>query len=229
MSARTATTATSRTIHRARRFSRPFLVLTVLGASLLLWWTLAGYSILPTPLRLPDTQRYGTVPADVELPVTDADRAEHQVPADQPRLLTIPRLGVSARVLALGLDAKNDIEAPPRIADVGWYRDSAWPGGSGASFFDGHVSGPTQPGVFKKLHELRDGDAVVIERGDGRQLRYRVTATEQRSATDIDMTELLAGKDDNSSSLVLMTCAGPFDPAAEQYERRVIVRAELSQ
>lgn len=142
-----------------------------------------------------------------------------------PRLLSIPRLGVAARVLPVGLDASGDVGAPVSIFDVGWYRQSVLPGTPGVVFIDGHVSGATKPGVFKHLGELAVGDGIELEVGDGRRFHYVVELRETKRSQDISMRDLLHSEPPGSERLILMTCGGAFDKARDEFVSRVIVQA----
>ena len=161
----------------------------------------------------------------VEQPIPPADKASYDVPADHPRLLSIPKLAVSARILPVNKTRAGSIDAPASIHDAGWYTKSALPGHTGVMFVDGHVSGPTQPGIFKHLTSLIAGDSVVIERGDHTQISYTVQRIESRPVNQIAMSQLLDGDDTDPPSLILMTCGGRFDHTSQQYSNRIIVFA----
>jgi len=162
----------------------------------------------------------------VETPVSASQRTAHKVAPNQPRYLTIDKFDVRARVLSVGASADRTIGAPKSIHDVGWYRGSAKPGQAGVMFLDGHVSGPTQPGVFKQIGSLKNGDKIGIERGDGIKFRYVVTSVKLVPEDKVDMNSLLVSPDAYGEHLVLMTCGGSFNRAENQYEGRVIVQAK---
>jgi len=166
--------------------------------------------------------------ADV-VPTEDKPRTDtYQVAPDQPRLLSIPSLNVAARVRSVGVDTNNMLLSPINIYDVGWYSSSAKPGDTtGALLIDGHVSGPTQHGVFYDLKKLAVGDGITIERGDGRQFQFHVVGREQVDADKVDMSKLLRSSDAGKLGLNLITCGGSFDYAANQYRQRVIVYAVI--
>ena len=110
-----------------------------------------------------------------ETEITEQQRAEHLVAPDEPRYLSIDKIGVhNARVLSMGLNGNGELDTPYSIFDVGWYNRSNKPGSGGVLVIDGHNGGPNVQGVFKNLNQLYAGDLIVIERGDGEKFTYRV-------------------------------------------------------
>ena len=57
---------------------------------------------------------------------------------------------------------------------AGWFAEGPAPGQVGPAVIAGHVDSRTGPAVFYRLHELRPGQAVLIERADGSRLRFVV-------------------------------------------------------
>lgn len=158
--------------------------------------------------------------------VSPQQKDAYTVSPDMPRYLTIEKIGVHARILRLGVNDKGAIAAPQGIWDVGWYDGSAKPSEAGTTFIDGHISGPTLPAVFVRLHELVPGDLVVIERGSGELLRYQVQSVQSQKLDQINMAALLGPHNGNAQSLVLMTCIGQFDAHAYAYDSRLMVIAK---
>lgn len=162
-----------------------------------------------------------------EQPPTAEQRQGYTVAAEAPRYLKIEKLGVNARVLPVGRSTLGEVAAPAGIWDVGWYDASARPGEAGVSFIDGHISGPTLPAVFKDLHALSHHDDIVVERGDGALLHYKVESVQVERLADIDMNALLTTVVDGKPTLVLMTCGGEFNEKSYTYDRRVVVISTL--
>jgi LPXTG-site transpeptidase (sortase) family protein len=158
-----------------------------------------------------------------EAAVSDKDKATYAVAPDLPRTISIDRIGVTARVLKLGLTKDGAVDAPKGIWDAGWYSGSAKPGTAGNMFIDGHISGPTMPAVFSKLKTLHEGDSIGIERGDGKKLTYKVSTVTTQKLADIDMAKVLAGP--GGESLTIMTCGGNYQ-GNYTYDSRVIVVAK---
>ncbi|MBP7767393.1 class F sortase [Candidatus Saccharibacteria bacterium] len=148
---------------------------------------------------------------------------QYSVPADMPRLISIPSIDVKARIKTVGLTNEGAIDVPSNIFDVGWYNGSARPGSSGAAFVDGHVSGPTQNGVFYDLKKLKPGDKIMIEMGDKRVISYTVTSTIRTSKEEVDMASALSPVIAGKNGLNLITCAGKYNPEQQSFQDRVIV------
>lgn len=140
-----------------------------------------------------------------------------------PRVIRIAKTKTEARVLALNIAPTGALKAPANIFDAGWYKDSAKPGEQGAMVIDGHVSGPTQPGVFKKLGSLVAGDTIEIERGDGTKFTYTVTATKVFDADKLDMSSVMVPSVAGKPGLNIITCGGKFNKTTNKFEQRTVV------
>jgi sortase (surface protein transpeptidase) len=147
----------------------------------------------------------------------------YSVAPDLPKLLTIDKLGVNARVIRLGVNPSNVLKAPSNIFDVGWYEGSAKPGENGTMVIDGHVSGPTKHGVFYSIKTLAEGDKVKVTRGDGKVFTYTVTGTQVYDDDKVDMVKVLTSSVPGKPALNFMTCTGKFDVRSNKFEQRVVV------
>jgi LPXTG-site transpeptidase (sortase) family protein len=141
-----------------------------------------------------------------------------------PRILRIGKIGVEAKVLSLSIGANNQLRAPASIFDAGWYNGSALPGESGAVLIDGHVHGPTKPGVFVGLKKLKTGDAITLERGDGKVFTYRVAKMQSYAKDAVDMGAAFSSAEPGKPGLNIITCDGAYDDAGH-YENRLVVFA----
>ena len=163
-----------------------------------------------------------------ETPVTDDQVAEYVVPADRPRYLSIPALGVyNSRVIAVSLTSSKQLQTPPNIYDVGWYTGSGKPGQGGTMLIDGHNGGPTKTGVFKHLPDLKEGDIITVERGDGETFDYKVVENESYLLQDANsqMNKMLTSPVKGKESLSLITCTGEWSQVQQTYLSRQFLRA----
>ena len=100
------------------------------------------------------------------------------------------------------------------------------------AFGPGHVVGSARPGEagnvvisghrdthFRWLADLRPGDWLVLEAGDGHQRDYRVAETVVHDETDTGLLDPLAG-----DQLRLLTCY-PFDAVTAGTRHRYVVTA----
>jgi hypothetical protein len=91
-------------------------------------------------------------------------------PVQPPIKLTIPALGLTARVIPVGVAADGQFDVPPSVDTVGWYRYG--PGldaVAGSIAVAGHVDGAGQgPGAFFNLRRLAPGDSIQAAGADGR-------------------------------------------------------------
>ena len=166
------------------------------------------------------------VPSETKPATTSV--ASYQVAPDAPKLITITKLGVKARVKPVGVTTSNELGTPASIYDTGWYNASAKPGGgagAGAMLIDGHVHGPTLPGVFVDIKKLAAGDTIEVTRGDNQIFKYTVVNTETISADSVDVGKLLTSMKPGKPALNLITCGGKFNAKTQHYEDRTIVYA----
>ena len=154
--------------------------------------------------------------------------AKYTVAPDLPKYIEIPAINVPrTRVIQLGLTKNNQIASPGNIYDAGWYKGSAKPGGSGASFIFGHLSSWTAKGAFYNLAKLHAGDKLYITRGDGTRLAYEVVGSHTYAADKVDMDNVLSSADPKRSGLNLMTCAGKVIAGTSDFGSRLVVFSVL--
>jgi LPXTG-site transpeptidase (sortase) family protein len=150
----------------------------------------------------------------------------YKVASSLPRALYIDKLDIAARILPMGVNGDNSIQAPRNIFDAGWYTGSVKPGDIGAMFIDGHASGPTREGLFAYLDKLVIGDELQVEKGDGTRLSYRVVHTEVANLESLDMRKMLLPHGNTLRGLNLMTCSGDWLADQETFSQRVMVWTE---
>jgi LPXTG-site transpeptidase (sortase) family protein len=154
--------------------------------------------------------------------------ADYKVAADAPRAIYINKLGVAARLLPMGVNADNSMQAPININDGGWYTGSAKPGKPGAMVVDGHASKTgTNYGLFGNLNKLNIGDKITVERGDGTKFTYQVAYTEEVPEDQVDMNKVMVPYGNAAQSINLITCAGEWTKDGKTLDHRIIVYATL--
>ena len=165
-----------------------------------------------------------------ETEVTEEQRAAHTVAPDEPRYLTIEKLGVyNARIISVGLTKNGELDTPYSIFDVGWYNRSSKPGTGGVLVIDGHNGGPNVQGVFKNLNKLYNDDLIVVERGDGVKLTYRVVENKEVPLADANqyMAVAFASPVPGTEAITLISCIGEWSQTQQTYLSRQFTRAIL--
>lgn len=156
---------------------------------------------------------------------SDSDLASYSVAPDLPRLISIDKIGLKARVQSMGMDSKGALQAPGNVYDTGWYNQSSKPGQAGAMLIDGHVHGPTTKGAFYGLTSLAVGDVINIERGDGQTFNYKIVDSAITPAEKTDMAKALLPIEAGKEGLNLITCTGKLDTSTNDYPERLVIYA----
>jgi len=153
-------------------------------------------------------------------------QAGYTVPADQPRSIQLPSLGVEGFIQRIDTDSEGILAVPSNVHVAGWYQGSVKPGQKGLSIIDGHVQGLYQEGIFKKLAQLKIGDAVLISFGDGSSKKFETVSVQSYPVAEAGAA-LFAQNALISNELNLITCGGNYDANAKTYAERVVVVAQL--
>ncbi len=138
----------------------------------------------------------------------------------EPKRLIIPALNVDSYIQKVGVDQNTQIAVPNNIHIAGWFVDSVLPGADGLSIIDGHVNGRnSDEGVFKRLKDLKPGDEVIIESGDGTRTTFTVYSGESLP-TDSVAEKLFSQVPTIRRQLNLITCTGTYDSVSRTYSDR---------
>lgn len=166
-------------------------------------------------------------PLGVPLASSDAPASEPLAGAFgvPPVRLVIPRLGVDAVVLPVGLEADGTMAAPRDPDTVGWYEYGAGLGPIGNAVLGGHVDWGGVGRVFFGLRRLAPGDRVLAYAADGAVYVYEVVDSAWYRAETAPVREIFAQTE--TPQLTLITCGGAFDRSRREYLDRLVVRATL--
>jgi len=154
-------------------------------------------------------------PTPVLTPVSNA-------PLDR---LVIPKIGVDAPVVTVGVDGQGIMQSPRTAFEVGWYDFTARPGTGGNAVFSGHVDfASVGAAVFWDLRELGPGDLVEVRLADGTAYQYLVVSSTSYTGDNAPIADIVGptGKD----TVTIITCTGTFNREVHQYSHRLVVRAE---
>lgn len=225
--------------NRNSRKRKVFTIILVIA-----WLSFAGFSVYYVYTHFIDVKPEVITRVDPngveikvdERPVTVQAKQEWTVPASHPRYISIPKLGIeNARIVQLGIIKKTgQLDAPVSIHDAGWYNGSALPGKGGAMLMDGHNGGPNFGGIFEKLRELKNGDEIIIERGDGKKLTYVVKDNRDMNVKDINdpsnkwgMATMTNSIEAGKEGLNIITCVGQWDERSQTFNERTMLRAVI--
>jgi sortase family protein len=139
-----------------------------------------------------------------------------------PSTLSIPRIGVRAPIVGVGLQANGAMQTPDP-GQVGWYRHGPKPGDPGPAVLVGHVDTRTGPDVFYRLRQLRPGDEILVGRADGTTSRFLVGRLERHPKTALPTSRIWTKA--IRTLLRLITCDGSIDRATGHYRDNLIVYA----
>lgn len=215
-------------MHLSYRSKKNKVIRIIIFIALLVLLTTLSYKILENRLFDGDIDFESTTQtteASQETPIAADEIDNYQVEPNLPRVLFIDKLSIKARILPMGLNEDNTIQAPVNINDSGWYNGSAQPGQPGAMLIDAHSSGRTRQGLFAYLDTLVVGDEIKIERGDGAEFVYSVAYIETVPLSEVDMKKALAPYGEASEGVNLITCTGEWIESDKTYDHRVIVYA----
>ncbi|MGA5196191.1 class F sortase [Streptomyces exfoliatus] len=147
-----------------------------------------------------------------------------------PRRIEIPSLGITAPVVARGLDGTGAIDPPPYEMPhtVGWFGSGTRPGAAGPALFVGHVDTDSRPAVFYGLSAVRPGAKVRVTRTDGSVAEFTVDDVQVHPREHFDARKVYGARDPHRAELRLITCGGTFDRTAGTYSANVVVSAYLT-
>lgn len=190
---------------------------TILGTSAAVLILAGCGASVPSPSPLP-------LPVFTISPSTSTSAAKKLVAA--PISISVPSIRAKSSLVAL--DIRNGaIDVPPvsRPQQAGWYVQSPRPGDSGPAIILGHVDGGGHEGVFYRLHSIKVGAEIYVNRADGSTVTFHVTRTAQVKKTAFPASDVYGNTAD--AEIRLITCGGTFDRSARSYRDSIIVWAKL--
>jgi LPXTG-site transpeptidase (sortase) family protein len=140
-------------------------------------------------------------------------------------LLALPSIGITAAVSQMGYERDGRTPATPNTPwGVGWYTFTDFPGTPGNAVLSGHVDWYTgAPAVFGRLRNVSVGDDIYMVLADGTPIAYKVERYEWVTPYTADVGEIFGITE--REAVTFITCGGAWDPVAQDYSHRLIVRA----
>lgn len=168
----------------------------------------------------------GTIAVEVNRIAEASEVVPVAVPAPErgaPERVTIPAIGVDARLVPVGLKPDGAVQTPD-FGLAGWYSRGPRPGDRGAAVLLAHVDSKAGgPDVFYRLRDLEPGDRITVGYHDAAPT-FVVTDTEQVAKSALPTKRIWAPS--KRPVLRLITCGGEFDPATHSYLDNIIVYAD---
>lgn len=182
---------------------------------------LAAVAALATGCGASEEQVGASSSAQRDLP---APVRAHTSDPSAPQTLTVG--DTSAPIDAVATDPTGALLPPQDISRLGWWVDSALPGGNtGTIVITGHVDDASQgQGFATRFSTLAAGDAVTVHTADGTDHRYRIkdveTLDKEKQFPADELNRL-----DGQETLALITCGGPFIGPPLGYRDNVVAYA----
>jgi sortase A len=178
------------------------------------------------------TSERGVLPLGLDAPVPPGGEAAAQgavLPPLPPReggfvtrtlppvRVIIPGIDLDSKVLPLGTtrDRNGKLVWETVPFAVGHHEGTANPGEPGNVVLSGHISSPHEGAIFKRLPQVKAGDAIVVMTAQQPYL-YRVRDTEVVTPAAVDVL-----KPTPDATLTLLTCVPDGI-----YSHRLVVRAD---
>lgn len=191
------------------------------GMVLLAIFLVAGVLLYATAQNQPPQGRERAMPTHT----TQKPSSVATLPPGDAGRLVIPSLALSAPIERVGVLPSGEMSTPQQrpYQDVGWYKGGTKPGEDGSAVIAGHVDAPQgKPAVFARLHELKIGDTMQVERGN--VVHFRVQRMAYYTPQGAPMREIFTAS--GGAHLNLITCAGQWIPEQRQTTLRLVVYAE---
>jgi LPXTG-site transpeptidase (sortase) family protein len=193
-----------------QRHTQVFIVIAILAGSVSA--TIFGLSLLHPSTNDKPVVVINTLPS--ALPIRP-----NQTVYSFPSRLTIPKIGVNANVIQMGITTTGSMQAPATNQATGWYKYGARPGNVGSAVIDGHL-GLSNEAVFGKLDKLLVGDAITVLDDQGSTISFIV----KRIATfERDSDAAAIFNSETGSHLNLITCNGDWESHQATYSKRLVV------
>lgn len=156
--------------------------------------------------------------------------AHAPIDAAAPERVEVPSVGITAPVVARGLDDDGAIDPPPygMPKTAGWYGDGTRPGAKGAALLVGHVDTDTKPAVFYGLSAVKPGARIEVARADGSVAEFTVDDVQLVTRERFDAQKAYGPRENGRAELRLITCGGTYDRTTRSYSANVVVSAYLT-
>ncbi len=138
--------------------------------------------------------------------------------------LKIPKIGVDATILDMGVTPDGAMAVPNNTIDVGWFSFGTRPGEIGSAVIGAHNRLHSKPGIFARLGELKKGDIVSVVDVHGVSISFVV-----RDIHTYDAQDTNTGIFESASGvhLNLITCTGAWDSKTKTHTKRLVIFTDM--
>jgi hypothetical protein len=145
-----------------------------------------------------------------------------------PELISIPRIRVRAKTVALGLKPDGTAAVPPLTEPelASWFDRGPTPGQRGTAVFFGHVDAKkVGPAVFYRIGALRPGNLIFVTLRDRKVAAFRVYSVALYRKSAFPTASVYSYT--RWPTLRLITCGGAFDRRTQHYLGNIVVFAKF--
>lgn len=172
------------------------------------------------PLSTPSPVEITPVPE-----ITPTPTPEPEPPVAAPVELRIPKIGIDAHIIPVGVNNVGEMESPRDAWSVAWYAYGFKPSERGNAVMAAHVDYVNVgPAVFWNLRQLVPGDQVEVVSADSVTYTFEVKRVERYDENSAPVSAIF-GPNPNRG-LNLITCDGVFNPVTHDYNQRMVVYTE---
>ncbi len=158
---------------------------------------------------------------------TGGPQAQTKGAPGYPAYLTIPTLGVQAKVEHVGVDSAGNMAIPNDPNNAAWFQPGTVPGNVGNAVVDGHLDWYGIPqGIFYYLSNLKSGDRLYVRDNNGIDRAFVVTQQLVCIYNKCPLQDTFGVT--NLTRLNLITCAGVFNTSSQNYNKRLIVYSQMA-
>ena len=171
-----------------------------------------------------------TDPADKDTPAKSSERSpsgKSKSKYGAPMSLRVPRVGIDAPVLFVGLTKKKAMAVPDSPYKLGWYKHGVYPGEVGSAVIAGHSGYSGIHAIFDDLPKLRTGDKIYVKDKKGNNMLFVVYRTKLYKP-DQKVDDVFNSSDDGRY-LNLITCTGSWNYRLRTHSQRLVVYAKMAQ
>jgi len=154
-------------------------------------------------------------------------QAQVKATPSYPAYLTIPVLGVQTKVEHVGVDNSGNMAIPNDPNNAAWFQPGTVPGSVGNAVVDGHLDWYGIPqGIFFYLSSLKPGDRLYVRDANGIDRAFVVTQQQVCAYNKCPLNDIFGTT--GLARLNLITCAGVFNRASQNYDKRLVVYSQLA-